>query len=55
MQAVGGGAAGLSPLQDLLLRSVTVALTGARTSRSPCPSPPAVYLMLATDHPQRTQ
>ncbi len=35
VQAVGGGAAGLSPLQDLLLRSVTVALTGAKDLPEP--------------------
>ena len=43
VQAVGGGPSGLSPLQDLLLRSVTAALTGAEDLPEPQPITPAEF------------
>ena len=43
VQAVGGGPAGLSPLQDLLLRSVTSALTGASDLAAPLPITPTEF------------
>lgn len=43
VQAVGGGPAGLSPLQDLLLRSVTAALTGAEDLPDAAPITPAEF------------
>ena len=43
MQAVGGGPAGLSPLQDLSLRSVTSALTGASDLAAPLPITPTEF------------
>lgn len=43
VQAVGGGPAGLSPLQDLLLRSVTAALTGGENLPVPAPITPAEF------------
>ena len=43
VQAVGGGLSGLSPLQDLLLRSVTAALTGAEDLPEPLPITPEEF------------
>jgi hypothetical protein len=43
VQAVGGGPLGLTPLQDLLLRSVTAALTGAEDLPPPRPITPTEF------------
>lgn len=43
VEAVGGGPSGLTPLQDLLLRSVTAALTGAEDLPAPLPITPTEF------------
>jgi len=43
VQAVGGGPSGLTPLQDILLRSVTAALTGAEDLPAPLPITPTQF------------